>query len=251
VKLYLGSRTYRPEGFLSVDIDAAHEPDIVADITDLQLVEDGSVEEIFASHVLEHLPWPLAFRALGEWTRVLQMGGIIRIGVPDVGMLASMIVRGINVWRALGMVYGLGRLQNHFEAHQFGYTSHTLLLVLRSLGFAEFDWWEDSTPGAQNGWMLGDDGERIAISLNVRATRMGPPLYDVPAFAAFLMKNIDTPFDRALANHVSSADYSRLVAESDPMFLQRIHYRMIEYRQRAIYLEGLVRDLEAKLAGQS
>ena len=29
MKLYLGSREYKPEGFLTVDIDARHEPDIV------------------------------------------------------------------------------------------------------------------------------------------------------------------------------------------------------------------------------
>ena len=39
-KLYLGSRDYRPSGFLTVDIDPAMKPDIIADLRDLADVDD-------------------------------------------------------------------------------------------------------------------------------------------------------------------------------------------------------------------
>ena len=35
MKLYLGSRDYCPEGFITVDIDPKNSPDIVADVVDL------------------------------------------------------------------------------------------------------------------------------------------------------------------------------------------------------------------------
>ncbi len=44
---------------------------------------DNSVDEIRASHILEHFSFADAQQALKEWTRVLKPGGRIRIAVPD------------------------------------------------------------------------------------------------------------------------------------------------------------------------
>ncbi len=135
MRLYLGSRDYRPEGFLTVDIDPACDPDIVADVTDLHGIASGSVDEICASHVLEHIPWPLSFRALAEWARVLRIGGRLRVAVPDLALLSRLIAEGRNVWCAAGLLFGVGRLENQLEAHQYGYTRDMLLAMLRALGF--------------------------------------------------------------------------------------------------------------------
>lgn len=138
MKLYLGSREYKPDGFLTVDIDTRHEPDIVADVTDLRVIKSNTVDEICASHILEHLPWPLSYKALGEWARILRPGGRLRVAVPDLAALATMIADGQNPWTATALLYGVGRLENQLEAHQFGYTRGMLVSILRSLGFQEF-----------------------------------------------------------------------------------------------------------------
>lgn len=117
MKLYLGSRDYKPEGFLTVDIDDRHKPDIVADVTDMSNVQSNSVDEVCASHILEHLPWPLSYKALGEWARILRPGGLLRVAVPDMAALAAMIAEGHNVWTATALIYGVGRLENSLEAH--------------------------------------------------------------------------------------------------------------------------------------
>jgi hypothetical protein len=44
---------------------------------------DNSVDEIRASHILEHFTFADAQKALQEWTRVLKPGGRIRLAVPD------------------------------------------------------------------------------------------------------------------------------------------------------------------------
>lgn len=47
--------------------------------------EDGSVDRVIATHVLEHVPDPVA--ALTEWTRVLKPGGVLSLILPsDPGM---------------------------------------------------------------------------------------------------------------------------------------------------------------------
>jgi predicted SAM-dependent methyltransferase len=55
-------------------------PDVVADAMQLPF-RSASLDFIVASHVLEHLPFPLA--ALRHWYDVLRPGGVLLLKVPD------------------------------------------------------------------------------------------------------------------------------------------------------------------------
>jgi ubiquinone/menaquinone biosynthesis C-methylase UbiE len=44
---------------------------------------DGSVECVYTSHFLEHIPWNKATRVVHEVYRVLEPGGVFRVVVPD------------------------------------------------------------------------------------------------------------------------------------------------------------------------
>lgn len=55
-------------------------PDLLADATQLPLAP-SSLDFLIASHVLEHLPFPLA--ALRAWYRALAPGGVLLLRVPD------------------------------------------------------------------------------------------------------------------------------------------------------------------------
>ncbi|MGA3398452.1 MAG: methyltransferase domain-containing protein [Acetobacteraceae bacterium] len=239
MRLYLGSRDYRPDGFLTVDIDPAREPDIVADATDLNSIASGSVDEICASHVLEHIPWPLSFKALAEWARVLRIGGRLRVAVPDLALLARLIAEGRNVWCAAGLLFGVGRLDNPLEAHQYGYTRDMLLTMLRALGFGRFDWWKHDLPDASNGWMVDDAGDRIAISLNIAADKIGAPVVNPVRLIEALINDRLQPFDRTLARLVGDdATHLPATAADDPLLLQSLHMALIEARMRILYLEN-------------
>jgi len=95
VKLNLGCGPDHFKGWVNVDSSPDEKPDVVADVIDLPF-EDNSVDEIFASHILEHVDWRVP--ALEEWHRVLRPGGVIVVIVPDI----------IGVWYAwkLGHVWG-------------------------------------------------------------------------------------------------------------------------------------------------
>lgn len=58
---------------------------------------DGSVEEIYASHILEHFPAGNTQNVLDEWARVLKPGGRMRIAVPDFAVIAKAYVAGLDV----------------------------------------------------------------------------------------------------------------------------------------------------------
>ena len=55
-------------------------PDVVTDAQALPF-RDGGLDFVIASHVLEHMPFPLS--ALREWYRVLLPGGVLVLKIPD------------------------------------------------------------------------------------------------------------------------------------------------------------------------
>jgi len=84
LRLNLGSDWSQVSGFLSVDFNEAVSPDVVADVRSLPMFATDTVDEVYASHVLEHLTWPDGLAALREWLRVLKPGGMLTVAVPDV-----------------------------------------------------------------------------------------------------------------------------------------------------------------------
>jgi predicted SAM-dependent methyltransferase len=246
MRLYLGSRDYRPEEYLTVDIDPMHTPDILANATDLNCITSASVDEICASHILEHIPWPLSFKALANWARVLRVGGRLRLAIPDLGLLARLIAEGRNVWGATGLLFGVGRLENPLEAHQYGYTGDMLVAMLRSLGFSGFEWWHHDLPDASNGWMIDDAGNRVALSLNIAAKKTGAPLIDPGELFQELVNDRFQPFDKVLSRLVASrAANLPPTAQDDPLLVQYLHMALIEARMRIQYLEQEIGSVPA------
>src|SRR4051812_41585625 len=79
---------------IRLDIDSEVEPDIVASMTDMSAVGDGSVDAIYSSHNLEHLYPPEVPIALQEFSRVLSPLGVAVIAVPDLQSVAELIAAG-------------------------------------------------------------------------------------------------------------------------------------------------------------
>jgi hypothetical protein len=84
IRLNLGSDMTQLAGFLSVDFNPKVDPDILTDVKDLSMIETGTVDEILALHVLEHLTWDDGMIALKEWLRVLKPMGMLTVAVPEV-----------------------------------------------------------------------------------------------------------------------------------------------------------------------
>lgn len=65
---------------ISVDINKSYNPDVVADICDLNMFEDESIDGIICAAILEHVYNP--FKAVSELFRVLKPGGKMFVYVP-------------------------------------------------------------------------------------------------------------------------------------------------------------------------
>ena len=79
-KILLGGGTHKKAGYINIDILNLPEVDIVHDLSQGIPLEDNSVEEIVANHILEHLPDTLSI--MKEMYRVCIDGAIIKIKVP-------------------------------------------------------------------------------------------------------------------------------------------------------------------------
>ena len=233
MKLYIGTGVegLRPAGYLTVDIDAQNNPDIVASAAALPMIERNSVEEIHASHVLEHFAWPQAIEPLAEWSRVLVMGGTLKLAVPDMSVLCELLARGENPWQAMANIYG-----GHWatpggpQGHHFGWTWSMLTEVLEIMGFGDFTHWTSSLPEAANGWLYAGNGERIGLSLNVQATKRLEPLLDPLALMQHIRNNIQKSFAECVFEASDSG--MTLVSSSNAVYAQKLHYRLIEEIRR-------------------
>ncbi len=85
VHLGPGKGKYVP-GWLNVDGNiVSARLDLWADLRDRLPFRDNSVATIYSFHVIEHLPDRVLPRHFADMFRVLQPGGAIRIGGPDIG----------------------------------------------------------------------------------------------------------------------------------------------------------------------
>ena len=78
-KLNVGCGFDKREGYVNVDLQPFHEPDLVADVLDLHMVPSNWAEELLAFDVIEHFKRLQTIEGLLEWNRVLKPGGVLRL----------------------------------------------------------------------------------------------------------------------------------------------------------------------------
>lgn len=107
VNLNVGSGFQTISGFTSLDLDSdwyhwrGRKFVPYNMLTDELPYGDGIVDNIYCSHVIEHIPNGVVSRFLGEAYRVLRDGGTLRIACPDAEFLweVSSFVSGFWKWR--------------------------------------------------------------------------------------------------------------------------------------------------------
>lgn len=89
MKIDLGSGTSKKESYLTIDKNPDIKADIIADVEERLPFKDCEVDEIRASHILEHLRPENKVKVMVEFERVLKVGGILDIAVPKFPSPAS------------------------------------------------------------------------------------------------------------------------------------------------------------------
>lgn len=134
VKLHLGCGK-RDFGPTWVHIDKADFPHIkYKDVTKLPF-ETGTVDVIYACHLIAYFDREEIIPILKEWKRVLIPGGVLRLATPDFRAMAKMYLREncSNLNQFLGPLYG--KMDGIY--HKTTYDLYSLIELLASVGFKD------------------------------------------------------------------------------------------------------------------
>ncbi len=98
---------------------------------------DESWDELYASHVLEHVTQARFAPTLGGLYRILRPGGKLMISVPDLEILCRLFIHPQMTWQsvieATRMMFG-GQ-DDEFDFHYIGLSYEFLSLYLAASGF--------------------------------------------------------------------------------------------------------------------
>jgi len=184
LKLHLGCGKRFIPGFLHIDQGDFPHLDYISDVGSLGMFKNGTVDLIYASHVFEYFDRIEAIRVLGEWRRVLKLGGVLRLAVPDFQKLVEVYMKYGDFSLIHGPLYGRIEVKTPsgviVKYHRTCYDFQSLRNLLRESGFSDVRPWDwrltehaeyDDYSQAYIPHMNKKNG--ILISLNVEATKSG------------------------------------------------------------------------------
>ncbi|HWL69987.1 MAG TPA: methyltransferase domain-containing protein [Geminicoccus sp.] len=139
IRLHIGGVEPKA-GWKILNIQPGPHVDFVGSCTDLTGFADGSVAEIYASHVFEHLGYQEELpQVMAGIRRVLRPGGTLRISVPDLEVLCRMFVHPALSpearFHVMRIIYG-GQMDTH-DFHKVGFTFQFLTYFLAKYGFRD------------------------------------------------------------------------------------------------------------------
>ena len=145
MKLHLGCGERYLEGFTHVDLAKYDHIDYEIPVDNLQIFSDNSIEEIYASHVIEYFDREEIKSVLKEWNRVLKKNGVLRIAVPNLPELIKVYETYNDLNNILGPLYGKWKIDNKTIYHKTVYDEKSLTSVLEQAGFRDIRKWDWKT----------------------------------------------------------------------------------------------------------
>ena len=140
MKLHIGGEKIK-EGWKILNIQQKDGVDFIGDISDLGQFEDSSIDEIYASHVFEHIFQKDIDKTLIGIFRVLTKKGKFYVSVPDMEILCKIFLDPkappkvkIHVLRMM-----FGGQTDKFDFHYFGWDFHLLNDRLGKAGFSKVE----------------------------------------------------------------------------------------------------------------
>jgi predicted SAM-dependent methyltransferase len=176
VWLHIGCGRKDYPGFINVDGQPYPNVHIIKDnISNMYQFSSNSVDMVYMCHILEHFKKHELALVMKEMHRILKLGGILRLSVPDFDKLLA-------VYEASGKDLNSIRLQlmggqeNRFNFHYTVFTKRTMTEMLNQMGFKEVQEWaplklEDFKVKDKSMRKLKVGGQEIPISLNLWAIK--------------------------------------------------------------------------------
>lgn len=137
---------------------------------------DGTVDEIRASHILEHFGFKEVPEVLTDWVRTLKPGGRLRLAVPDFDWIADRYLRSEQP-SSLLFAYAMGGQSDADDFHKSAYDVATLRSLMERVGLRNIKEWKSDA----------NDCAMLPVSLNLEGVR--PPRRepkDIPKTTAIM-----------------------------------------------------------------
>jgi len=132
VKLNLGAGRSVLPGFISIDRRDGKEVYPLA-------YDDSSVDEIYASHILEHFGIGEVSVVLQHWVEKLKPCGRIRIAVPDFNWVVDQVKQGVPI---PAQPYVMGGQTDDNDFHKMIFDRETLQEIMVNCGLERIGEWE-------------------------------------------------------------------------------------------------------------
>jgi len=141
MKLHLGCGDRYIPGFFHIDgFDGPH-IDHVCSIENLSFIESNSIDLIYSSHVLEHFKRDRLPAVLTEWNRILKVGGVLRIAVPDFEAIVDVYNKYKDLNLVIGPLYGGQNYLYNIHYNTFDFKSLSAYLTKSNFGHIQrYDW---------------------------------------------------------------------------------------------------------------
>lgn len=135
LKIDVGCGNRPRKGYIGVDKYPKKRAEIQAEAHDLPF-EDGEVDAINSSHMIEHIHNPMVEKVIQEFHRVLKVDGLLTLRCPDFERLLEMWIEGDYEYRwGIGhhKIFGWERYPGDF--HYTGFSKERMRRLLTSNGF--------------------------------------------------------------------------------------------------------------------
>jgi predicted SAM-dependent methyltransferase len=172
VNLHLGCGSIEHPKFINIDARPAPHIHYIRAIENLSLFKNNSADLIYACHCLEHFSHTQTLRTLTEWHRVLKVGGVLRLSVPDFDLLLKIYAEfQCDLEPIMGLM--MGGQDYPFNFHKTIFNTQSLTKALLKVGFQDITTWQ---PGACemttfNDWSGRLLGHQYPVSLNLEAIK--------------------------------------------------------------------------------
>lgn len=159
LKLNLGSGDVKIPGFENIDRKFGHEVFPLDSGGDR--IADDSVDEIRASHILEHFGSKNAYDVVKHWVSKLKPGGLIKIAVPDCRKVFEGYLNRQAGQQFPTSGYLMGGQTDENDFHKSIYDEPALRQLMKAAGLIDVEPWTDDI----------QDCAALPISLNLQGVK--------------------------------------------------------------------------------
>ncbi len=136
-KINIGCGWDKRDGYLNIDLNSFHKPDLVADACNLSMLPAAHFDHIIAQDVLEHLERSKSLPALSEWSRLLSSEGVLTLRIPSLKDMFNLLNKPENrpheeAEKIIHLIYGTQAYNGDY--HLAGFTAEVISHLLGSVG---------------------------------------------------------------------------------------------------------------------